>query len=143
MNQAPHRARLLVASMLSTFVFIRVLMWISPDADFNVAGYNIHHLYPGLLLAVAGGIPLILWSQRSRATDLACLTFGCGLSLALDEWVYLIVTDGSNAAYLLPVSFWGEAILVALACLYAALLSLPAREGPSRPGESGSDGIEN
>lgn len=129
MNQAHHRARLLVASMLATFAFIRVMMWISPDADFNMAGYNIHHLYTGLLLIVAGGMPLVLWNHRSLATDVACLAFGCGLSLALDEWVYLIVTDGSNAAYLLPVSFWGGALLVALACLYAALLSLP---GPSR-----------
>lgn len=122
-TQAPHRARLLVASMLSTFTFIRVMMWISPDADFNLAGYNIHHLYTGLLLIVGGGVPLILWSHRSRATDLACLTFGCGLSLALDEWVYLIVTDGSNAAYLLPASFWGGALLVSLACLYTATLA--------------------
>jgi len=39
--------------------------------------------------------------------------------MALDEWVYLIATDGTNASYLLPVSFWGGVIVVALACLYA------------------------
>jgi hypothetical protein len=46
-----------------------------------------------------------------------------GLSLALDEWVYLIATDGSNASYLLPVSFWGGVIVVGAATLYAAILS--------------------
>jgi hypothetical protein len=40
--------------------------------------------------------------------------FGSGLSLALDEVVYLIATDGSNASYLLPVSFWGGVIVVGL-----------------------------
>ncbi len=123
--------------MLCTFVVIRVMMGISPDADFNLAGYNIHHLYTGLLLVVGSGVPLILWSHRSRATDLACLIFGCGLSLALDEWVYLIVTDGSNDAYLLPISFWGGAFLVSMACLYTAALA-NLRRGRSRSAR-GSD----
>lgn len=105
-------------------------MAIRPDADLNVAGFNIHHLFTGLLLVVAGGIPLALSANSSRALDLACLTFGCGLSLALDEWVYLIVTDGSNSAYLLPVSFWGGAVMVALACVYTGLLLLLLRERP-------------
>lgn len=109
--------------MALTFVGIRAMMAVTPDADLNVAGYNIHHLYTGLLLVTAGGIPLALFPGRSLPLDLACLTFGCGLSLALDEWVYLIVTDGSNAAYLLPVSFWGGALLVGLACAYALLLA--------------------
>ena len=50
---------------------------------------------------------------------LALIAFGIGLGMALDEWVYLIATDGTNASYLLPVSFWGGVIVVALACLYA------------------------
>jgi hypothetical protein len=36
--------------------------------------------------------------------------------MMLDEWVYLIVTDGSNSSYLLPVSFWGGLAMV-LACV--------------------------
>ena len=44
--------------------------------------------------------------------------------MALDEWVYLIATDGSNAAYLLPVSFWGGVVVVGLALVYAVALSL-------------------
>lgn len=53
-----------------------------------------------------------------RILDGATVGFGIGLSLALDEWVYLIVTDGSNASYLLPVSFWGGIMMVGLACLF-------------------------
>ena len=37
----------------------------------------------------------------------------------LDEWVYLVATDGTNASYLLPVSGWGAVALLGLASLYA------------------------
>jgi hypothetical protein len=116
------RARLILASLLVTFVVIRLALWRSPDSDFDIAGYNIHHLFTGVLLATAGGIPLILRSGRSRALDAACVVFGVGLSLSLDEVVYLIATDGSNASYLLPVSFWGGVVFVGLGALWIALV---------------------
>jgi hypothetical protein len=71
-----------------------------------------------------GGVPLILFSGNSTVLNLATVIFGIGLSLALDEWVYLITTDGSNMSYLLPISFWGGAILVGIACLYIVILYL-------------------
>lgn len=112
------RAVILILSLVLTFVIIRVWLFFYPNADFNVAGYNIHHLYTGLLLITISGIPLIMFSSSGRILDLAAAVFGIGLSLALDEWVYLIATDGSNESYLLPVSFWGGAILIGLTCVY-------------------------
>ena len=116
------RAKILVFSLIATFIVIRVWLYFYPNADFNVAGYNIHHLYTGLLLIVIGGIPLILFSGTGRILDLATVIFGIGLSLALDEWVYLIATDGSNMSYLLPVSLWGGIILIGLTSLYVGAL---------------------
>lgn len=116
------RSLKLFLSLVITFVIIRVWLYFYPNADLNVAGYNIHHLYTGLLLITAGGIPLTMFSGAGRILDIAAIIFGIGLSLALDEWVYLIATDGSNSAYLLPVSFLGAAIFIGLACLYIALL---------------------
>ena len=116
------RSVILIASLVLTFVIIRVWLFFYPNADFDVLGYNIHHLYTGLILITIGGIPLSLFSGPSKILDLATAVFGIGLSLALDEWVYLIVTDGSNMSYLLPVSFWGGAILIGLACLYVGAL---------------------
>ena len=98
------RARLVVGALVTTFVIVRVLLHNSPNSDFDVAGYNIHHLFTGILLLTAGGIPLVLFPGRSILLDLSALLFGAGLSLVLDEWVYLIATDGTNASYLLPVS---------------------------------------
>ena len=118
------RARIIAASIVATFVIIRLMLHASPDSDFDVAGYNIHHLFTGLLMLTAGGLPLILFSERSRLLDIAAVIFGAGLSLALDEWVYLIATDGTNASYLLPVSLWGGVIMIGLAVAYIAAMYL-------------------
>lgn len=116
------RAGLILASLLLTFVVIRLALWRAPESDFDIAGYNIHHLFSGVLLATAGAIPLILRPGRSVGLDLACIAFGAGLSLVLDEVVYLIATDGSNASYLLPVSFWGGVVVVGLGALWIVLV---------------------
>jgi len=108
--------------MVLTFVALRIWLGFTPNADFDVAGYNIHHLFTGIVLVTACAIPLILRSSRDRLRSLLLVGFGVGLALVLDEWVYLIVTDGSNASYLLPVSFRGGAIAIALAAVYAILV---------------------
>ncbi len=119
---ARRNGRLLVLSVAVTFVVLRAMLHLSPESDFDVAGYNIHHLFTGLVLVVAGGIPLAIFRGSTRRMDLAIVVFGSGLGMALDEWIYLIATDGSNAAYLLPVSLWGGFVAVAVACFYAGFL---------------------
>lgn len=121
------RARLIAFTLVGTFVVIRILLHRSPDSDFDVLGYNIHHLYTGLLMVTLGGLPLALFPGNSRWLDAAAVTFAAGLSLALDEWVYLIVTDGTNASYLLPVSLRGGILMVSLATLYIAVLYMVGR----------------
>ena len=113
-------AFLLIVSVALTFSILRLVLHQSPNSDFNVGQYNIHHLFTGLLLITAGGVPLAIFRGSTRRLDLALVVFGAGLGMALDEWVYLIVTDGSNASYLLPVSFWGGVAAISLACTYAA-----------------------
>lgn len=127
------RARLVLGSLLLTFTAVRLAMWRSPDADFDIAGFNIHHLFTGLLLATAAGVPLVLRSGRSRGLDLACLAYGAGLALSLDEVVYLIATDGSNASYLLPVSFLGGLVVVGLGVFWVLVVGWGGRD-------SGGDG---
>lgn len=116
------RAKLILLSLLVTFVLLRLWLHNFPNTDLNVGAYNIHHLFTGLLLITLGGIPLALFQGSSRWLDVAALVFGVGLSLALDEWVYLITTDGTNASYLLPISFWGGVVMTGLACGYVWLL---------------------
>ena len=86
----------LAGSMLLTFVVTRVCLHLEPDTDLTIGPYNIHHLFTGVLIVAACGIPAVLYDQ-ARFRLVALAGFGVGLSLVLDEWLYLIETDGSNA----------------------------------------------
>ena len=116
-------AALLIAAILGTFASLRTMLWFRPNADLDVAGYNVHHLFTGLLIATICVVPLLVAAPTRRARDVLTVGFGVGLAMALDEWVYLIATDGSNASYLLPVSLRGGAIVVGLTCAYVALVA--------------------
>lgn len=127
---------LLLVGLITPIVALRTIMWLTPDSDLTIAGHNIHHLFTGLLLITGGGVPLALFRGSSRRLDLSTVVFGVGLGLALDEWVYLIATDGSNASYLLPVSFWGSVIMIGMATSYAFLLTALWRYGRIHRSES-------
>ena len=123
------RVRVFLVAFLGTFVVVRTWLWFTPDADFDVAGYNVHHLFTGVLVLTASMLPLALGARTGRAAPLLIAGSGVGLSLVLDEWLYLIVTDGSNASYLLPVSFWG-AVALHVAVSVAVLAGRRPRPGP-------------
>jgi len=117
-------ALILFLSILLSFVILRIYLHFFPNTDFNVGRYNIHHLYSGLVFIALGGVPLALFEHDGLARKIALAIFGVGLSMALDEWVFLIATDGTNASYSLPVSFWDGAILTALVCGYVIITDL-------------------
>jgi hypothetical protein len=118
------RWRWLLASIVITFVLLRGWLHQFPNTDLNVGAYNIHHLFTGLLLILLGGVPLAVLQGASRWLDLATVVFGVGLSMALDEWVFLIATEGSNQAYLTPVSWRGAIVMIALACGYVGVFRI-------------------
>jgi hypothetical protein len=122
------RAGIIAASMIVTFIVVRSMLHLSPDSDFNVGGYNVHHLFTGLVLVTVSSIPLALFPGNSLLLDVMSAMLGAGLSLALDEWVYLIATDGSNASYLLPVSLKGGILMVGLAVAYLAILYILSKD---------------
>jgi hypothetical protein len=125
---------ILFCSMSLTFAILRIYLHFSPNTDLNIGGYNVHHIFTGLLLIAAGGIPLAILDSSTRLLEPARWIFGAGLGMALDEWVYLIVTDGSNASYLLPVSFWGGVVVIGLALVYTATLMLFGKRQDRKPG---------
>lgn len=122
-SAARRNARLLAFAMLATFVGTRISLHAFPGTDLNVFGYNVHHLFTGTLLATASTIPLAVGVPAGRLRDALLLALGAGLALVLDEWVYLIVTDGSNSAYLLPVSYLGGVTMTALALAFIAVVA--------------------
>ena len=123
------RALLFLAFLVAPFLVFRAVLFLSPHTNLTVGAYNIHHLFIGLFLIVLGGVPMAVVRGAARVLDVATAIFATGLSLALDEWVYLITTDGSDASYLLPISFWGAVTMIATACLYVLALYLVLRRG--------------
>lgn len=121
------RARLLALTIVLTFAVVRTYLHTFPNTDLIVGGYGIHHLFSGLILVTLGGIVAVVLPHTSALSSLAVVAFGVGLALALDEWLYLIVTDGTNQSYLLPVSFWGGAGAVALAAAVALVVGRTTR----------------
>ena len=121
------RALLFLAFLLAPFLVFRTVLFLSPHTNLTVGAYNIHHLFIGLFLIVLGGVPMAVVRGAARVLDVATAIFATGLSLALDEWVYLITTDGSDASYLLPISLWGGVTMIATACLYVLALYLVLR----------------
>ena len=115
------RLAIFLAALLGTFIVTRFSLVLRPNADFNIAGHNIHHLFTGFLIACACAIPLALVETRKRMTEALVFGLGVGLSLGLDEVVYLIVTDGSNASYLTKPSWIGGIVFVLLAAVYAVM----------------------
>jgi hypothetical protein len=122
------RGWLLALSMLATFGVVRAYLHSFPDTDLIVGGYGIHHLFTGLILVAVGGIAAVLLPYSGTLSSLSVVTFGVGLALALDEWLYLIVTDGTNQSYLLPVSFWSGLGAVALASAYAIVIARASKK---------------
>lgn len=123
----PRRLRIFLLFLLGTFVLTRASLMLRPNADFNIAGYNVHHLFTGFVIATACAIPLALARWSRRATEGFVAGLGIGLSLGLDEVIYLIMTDGSNASYLTAVSWIGGVVFVSLTAIYAAVLSAGRR----------------
>ena len=123
MHSVTKRSLLLIISLIGTFIFLRVSLYISPNSNFDVAGYNIHHLYTGVLILTLAAIPLLLMKNVGRIFDVLIIMFGIGLSLVLDEWVYLIATDGSDSAYLTPVSFWGGVVVIGITTVYIIFIA--------------------
>ena len=80
------RANVLGLSMTLTFVMMRAYLHSWPDTDLDVAGYNIHHLFTGLILVTFAGIAAVLLPPTHRLSNASVALFGVGLAMALDEW---------------------------------------------------------
>ena len=131
------RAKVLAGSLAITFAIMRAYLHWSPNTDLHIAGYNVHHLFTGLVLLTLGGIPAVLLPSTHAFALPAIAVFGVGLSLALDEWLYLIVTDGTNASYITPVSLWGGLAAVVGASLYTLATGVIAQR-VSKAGSAGT-----
>jgi hypothetical protein len=114
---------LILVPLLTTFAGMRLFLHkVNPEADLFVAGYNVHHLYTGALLEIPAAFVLAFSVGGPRLRGAALVVLGVGCAMVLDQVVYLITTDGSNASYLKPISLWGAVVLIGLAVVLLAIL---------------------
>jgi hypothetical protein len=118
---------LILLPMLATFIGQRLyLHLVNPNADLFIFGHNVHHLFTGAVIAIPAALVIAFVPQASWARWIALIALGVGSAMVLDQIVFLIATDGSNASYLKPVSLWGAIILVGLAVILLLVLTLLA-----------------
>jgi hypothetical protein len=67
---------------------------------------------------------IALVPQGSVVRWVALIALGVGSAMVLDQIVFLIATDGSNASYLKPVSLWGAIVFEAMAVIVLLVLFL-------------------
>jgi len=111
------RAVLFAGAELTVFIILRIALFLDPFSNFNVAGYNVHHLFTGAFLLVIATILLAL----GFAGRVLIFFAGGASGMVLDEIIYLIATDGSDTAYLTQVSLIGALVLIALTLLMVGI----------------------
>jgi hypothetical protein len=106
-----------------TFVGQRVFLHlINPDADLYILGHNVHHLFVGAAMVIPAAFILAFQPDTAPLRLVALAALGSGSSMVLDELIYLIATDGTNASYLKPISLWSAIIMQGLAAGLLLLL---------------------
>ena len=104
-------------SLIITFLFVRIFIWIFPTSFFNLGSYNIHHLFLGIILLIIA----IIFLVSGRINLPILFTAGCGSALILDEFLYLIITNGTRQDYLQSSSVW-QSIITILMTLFLILI---------------------
>jgi hypothetical protein len=109
--------------LLITFVGQRLYLHLfNPNSDLFIVGYNVHHLFVGALLAIPAAFVIAFIPEASAVRWVALVALGVGSAMVLDQIVFLITTDGSNASYLKPISLWGAIVLESLAVVLLLVL---------------------
>ena len=95
-----------VLPFILTLVVLRTFLYFSPKTNLYVLGYNLHHLFTGAFLLVLT-LPFLMLRFSEKIRRIATVLAGVFAALIIDEVVYLVATDGSDAAYLSGTSLYG------------------------------------
>lgn len=85
---------LCIIAFIVTFIVTRVIVRMirsgrGPFSDNTVGGVHIHHVVPGLILMIVGGL-LAIGGVGQGWDNTAGLVFGIGLALVLDEFALIL-----------------------------------------------------
>ena len=101
--------------MLATFAGQRLHLHLGGVRHVYPAGYLVHHLYTGTLIAIPAAFVLAFSTPNRLVALLARVALGIGSAMVLDEVTYLVATQATDEDYVSGVSLWGVVILISFA----------------------------
>ena len=85
--------RLILLPMLGAFLAERLYNhFINPEAAVFIAGWHVHHLFFGIILAIPASCALAFRIGGSQTQRAATTALGAGTGLILDEFVVILAT---------------------------------------------------
>ena len=120
---SPKRTLLwILIPMMATFICQRLYLHLVRVQHIHAGGYLIHHLFSGALLVIASAFVLAFGTRNRWLAHLTPAALGIGSAMVLDEVIYLVATQASDADYVSALSFWGAFVLVSLAVVFLVCL---------------------
>ena len=101
--------------LLGTFLGQRLYLHLVGVQHIYPGGYLVHHLFTGVLIVIPAAFVLAFGTRRRRTAILARVALGIGSAMVLDEIVYLVATQATDADYVSGVSLGGAVVFVTLA----------------------------
>ncbi len=120
MNDSSHRLSprqtllLILIPLLLTFAGQRIYLHFAGVTHVYPGGYLVHHLFWGVGLIMPAAFVLAFGPRSRRSAVLSRVALGSGSAMILDELVYLVATDASDADYVSPLSLRGAFVFIAL-----------------------------
>ncbi len=129
---------LAVVAFVATFILTRAITRLiksgrGPFGNVSAGGLHIHHVVPGVICLLLGGIILLSATRYGPWYEIGAVLFGMGSALVLDEFAMILHLDD---VYWKKEGFLSvDAISIALAVMAAALL-VSAPDNPPGPPET-------
>ena len=120
MNSHPHHfpprqtLLLILLPLLVTFAGQRLYLHFAGVHHVYPGGLLVHHLFFGVLLLIPAAFTLALGPRSRFTAAVSRIALGSGSAMILDEIVYLIATEASDADYISPLSLKGAIVFIAL-----------------------------
>ena len=105
---------LILLPLLATFAAQRLYLHLIGVHHVYPGGFLVHHLFFGLALVMPAAFVLAFGPRSRRTAMLSRVALGIGSAMILDEVVYLIATEASDADYISPLSLKGAIVFITL-----------------------------
>ena len=108
-----------LVGLLITFILLRVLTGLFPNAELTINGTHVHHFTTGIFVLLVSGYTA-LWVQSQKLKYITALAYGVGTAFILDEfyvWLRLDPSIISHNKY--------DVVVIAMSILLITIL-LPA-----------------